>query len=229
MKKQLTWVALGTLTCVAVYWGFWHTTRSWQEAEYFLDPAQERGLAAQSATHIKKHSKSAASVDNLSKGLSWVRTRPGYLGVRLKHPVLEVAGGQKAYACDVYTSISLEFLSEGVYVSGDPSKMTAKGPCKSTKDNQHIETLWLPLGEVFKKPRRDLANYVSAGEKTTVSLSNIGHTWPKSWVLSGVEFLRNPTPGPRKPTDTMSNAKPIRIGLKGLRNPQGLAPVFQYD
>lgn len=95
--------------------------------------------------------------------------------------------GFSSAVCEKFSSIELEFASEGVSVAGDPTLMKVVAPCEKAKDPSEIKEMTLPVAKILKEKPRS-ADFNFADLKTTISFKNAADEWPLVWVLKKVEF-----------------------------------------
>ncbi len=95
--------------------------------------------------------------------------------------------GFSSALCKTYSTISIEFLAEGVSVAGEAPQMKITAPCTEGQDPAEIASINLAITKILNEKPRD-AEYNFDGFNGVVSFKNSSDEWPRQWVLKRVEF-----------------------------------------
>lgn len=82
-----------------------------------------------------------------------------------------------------FERVTLEFVGEGVAVSGDVPKLRIEGPASS-------EPLWISVPDVKQIPVRGLASLEDPEKSVRISLEDFHNEWPDHWVLKRMTFFK---------------------------------------
>lgn len=96
--------------------------------------------------------------------------------------------GFSSALCKTYTSISIEFVAEGIAVAGEAPVMKVTAPCAEGQDPAEIAAINLAISKILNQKPRD-AEYNFDGFNGVVSFKNSSDEWPRQWILKRVEFL----------------------------------------
>lgn len=115
--------------------------------------------------------------------------------IQKKIKVTPTIDGQKAILfsgfssalCKTYTSISVEFMAEGIAVAGEAPIMKITAPCTEGQDPAEIASINVAIKKILNEKPRD-AEYSFDGFNGVVSFKNSSDEWPRQWVLKKVEF-----------------------------------------
>jgi hypothetical protein len=128
------------------------------------------------------------------------------IGVELGHFVVRGQDGQKAFACQKYSRIILQFEGDGSASNGEKPSMEVEGSCEiSTADINSISPLWIPVAKILGEPVADGEFDFREGHAIKVRFANVMQEWPSLWRLRGVKLL-----------DQNETGKEVSIGDKEI-------------
>jgi hypothetical protein len=112
----------------------------------------------------------------------------GFVGIQLGHYLTRDNNGSKAFACQMFDRVEVEFEADGFAVNGERPSLIVSGACVASADINTIEPLWIPIARIMADQSGD--SEYEFREKGTVSirLNNIGEEWPLYWTLTGVKL-----------------------------------------
>lgn len=112
------------------------------------------------------------------------------IGVELGHFVVRGPGGQKTFACQKYSQISLEFEGDGSAINGEKPKMEVESACEvSQADINATSPVWIPVGKILGEPVADGEFDFRENHAVKVRFSNVNQEWPTSWKLKSVRLF----------------------------------------
>ncbi|WP_413559051.1 hypothetical protein [Bdellovibrio sp. HCB209] len=117
-----------------------------------------------------------------------LKKTPEASGFSLGHFVFVDQYGQKKFACQEFSRVSLTFEAEGVSVSGDKPSMELEGTCEFSKDTAKINPLWLPVAKILGERPADGEFQFNEGSGVVVRFANLPDHWPKTWLLKSVRM-----------------------------------------
>jgi len=143
------------------------------------------------------------------------------IGLQLGHPLLNRAGGLRAFGCEVrdhsgaYDRIELRFVGQGVGEAGEPARMSVTAPCHAKENLNRLDTIWVPLAEVYRRPATDQEFEVGGPSPVSVRLEDVPAVWPESWVLMSIRLFREDDQEPPLilDTDELRQARPQLIEI----------------
>jgi hypothetical protein len=121
----------------------------------------------------------------------------GRLGIQLGHPLVHHGRGQD-FGCQaqsrsgVYDRMEMTFMGTGISANGETPQMTVDSLCKSDSDLNHLDTVWIPAGQILQMKPEDQT--LPTAEGVVVRLKSIPDQWPEDWVLWSVRFYRTNNP-----------------------------------
>lgn len=111
------------------------------------------------------------------------------IGVELGHFVVKGMGGQKAFACQKYSQIVLEFEGDGSAVNGEKPKMEVEGSCEvSQNDINSTSPIWIPVAKILGEPVADGEFDFRENHPIKVRFANVNQEWPTAWKLKTVKM-----------------------------------------
>ncbi len=117
------------------------------------------------------------------------------IGIELGHFVLKGADGQKAFACQKYSHIVLQFEGDGSASNGEKPSMEVEGSCEiSSADVNSISPLWIPVAKILGEPVADGEFDFRDGHPVKVRFANVNQEWPTAWRLRGVKLINQSDP-----------------------------------
>jgi hypothetical protein len=135
-----------------------------------------------------------ASKQRLVSGAK-VRHESEETGVELGHFVVKGSDGQKAFACQQYSEIVLQFEGDGSASNGQKPTMEVEGGCEiSSTDVNAIAPLWIPTAKIMGEPVADGEFDFRDGHAIKVRFSNVTQEWPSLWRLTGVKLIDQADP-----------------------------------
>ena len=123
-----------------------------------------------------------------------ITSEKGRVSIELGHFVTKGEGNRKIFACDFYERVNLTFKAEGMATSGEIPTLRVEGPCKVSADLNKISLISIPVARILNEKPSDMdLNY----DQSSVSFhfENMGHSWPKNWILKSVRLSRDNHPG----------------------------------
>lgn len=171
------------VVCFAV--GFFFLKNKTLENSVNRDPAAIRGQF--DISHLQGEKLSLAMKQRLMTGFEVQKTNEG-ANIGLGHFVFLDSSGQKKLACHEYGSVILTFEAEGVTVGGEKPEMQIEGRCESSLDMARINPLFLPTAKIIGEAPGDGEFQFNEGPGVTVRFANLPESWPKTWLLKGVQL-----------------------------------------
>ncbi|MFN7727636.1 MAG: hypothetical protein ACK5P7_00600 [Bdellovibrio sp.] len=110
------------------------------------------------------------------------------VGVELGHFVVRGEAGDKAFACNKYTQVVLQFEGDGMAVAGQKPVMEVEGACEISADINRISPLWIPVAKILGEPVAEGEFDFREGRPIKVKFRNVSDQWPVAWVLKGVKL-----------------------------------------
>lgn len=107
------------------------------------------------------------------------------LGIELGHFVVRNENGEKSFACDKYSDITLNFEGDGMAIAGEKPQMEVEGSCEISADINRIAPLWIPVAKILGEPVGD-GEFSFLEQNTKVRFKNVAGDWPRNWILRGV-------------------------------------------
>ena len=111
------------------------------------------------------------------------------VGVELGHFVIRGEGGQKAFACQRYSKVVLNFEGDGVAVAGELPQMEVEGTCEISSDINSIAAVWIPVSKILGEPVADGEFAFNEGHQAKLKFANVSDQWPKTWMLRSVKLV----------------------------------------
>jgi hypothetical protein len=128
-----------------------------------------------------------ASKQRLISGAKVIQEK-GDIGIELGHFVLRGADGQKSFACQLYSKITLVFEGDGMAIGGEKPSMEVEGSCEISADINAISPLWIPVGRILGEPVAECDFDFREGRPAKVHFSNVQGEWPTVWRLKTVHL-----------------------------------------
>ncbi len=113
---------------------------------------------------------------------SKIKVNPTINGVK----VISFSGFSSA-VCKAYSSIEVEFMAEGMSVSGEIPTMQIKTPCEANISGKELASIQLPIGKILEEQPRN-GEFTFIGYHAAITFNHSGDDWPMQWVLKRVEF-----------------------------------------
>jgi hypothetical protein len=203
--------------------GWWVTDHAWN-GQIFVYVGERRAPAAvrsllDYSSFDRKALYRSAQAQLLAPAEVVLRDR--YVGLRFGHPFVTRAGGGKAFGCQlkdhsgVFDHIEITFIGTGITDSGEPARMTIDSPCRALQDVNHLETVWIPMGDIFASPARDQELQTYGDQPVTVRLEQIPAQWPQNWVLWNIRLYSEDNPDRSLVLDTrrLKEARPTLLSF----------------
>jgi hypothetical protein len=207
--------------------GVWLTNISWDGKVFVYlgeerAPAAVRSLSDYSAIEMKSLD---ASAHLQLMNNSVVVAERDRLGIQLGHPLLHREDGARVFGCEVrdhtgvYNRISLLFVAEGVSSSAAPPQMTVVSECHSMQDLNQLETIWIPMQQIYSLPARDQEFTSNDDNPVGIGFTDMPPEWPDRWVLMSVRLFRDDNPDQSLTIDTnhLRDARPTLLSLDWQR------------
>ncbi len=124
----------------------------------------------------------------------------GFVGVKLGHPLVKVAGGASEFACPVqghsglFDRVELTFIGTGVSESGEQPKMIVESDCLPGENLNTLAPIFIPMQDIVRAPAKDQEIQLFGEHSVVVRLVQIPSTWPRNWVLWNVKLFRQANP-----------------------------------
>ncbi len=133
----------------------------------------------------------AAAKERLITGSRFI-SKKGTVGVELGHFVLRGPSGQKIFACEEYSKISLTFEGDGTMIDGHKPSMTVEGHCSiSQTDVNRISPIWIPAQQILAEQVQEGDFEHSNKESVKVYFQHVYDEWPKQWAMKSVSLSRD--------------------------------------
>jgi hypothetical protein len=185
------------LICLGL--GIWVTDHSW-DGQLFVFVGEQRSPAAVRSlvdfSSIERSALYRSAHKQVFAGAEVVKLK-GYAGIRLGHPVISKGRGAKAFGCQVpghngmFDQIELTFVGVGISESGGQPRMIVGSPCRALKDLNRLETVWIPMGDIFASQPKDQELQIFGKSPVSVRLMDIPGQWPQEWVLWSARLYRS--------------------------------------
>lgn len=199
-KEFKYWSAFGFALCLLA--GIWVTNVSWNGRVFVYlgeerAPAAVRSLSDYSAVELKTLDDAANF--QLMAGATVLQERDR-LGIQLGHPLVRRDDGARVFGCEVrdrsglYNRISLQFVAEGVSSSASPPQMTVVTLCHSIRDLNQLETIWIPMQQIYSMAPQDQKFDTMGEEPIGIDFTDMPPEWPDRWVLMNVRLFRDDDP-----------------------------------
>ncbi|GIL18825.1 MAG: hypothetical protein BroJett040_25760 [Oligoflexia bacterium] len=138
-------------------------------------------------SHLDGSALDSASKQRLISGTR-VHSQNGDVGVELGHFVVRGDGGAKLFACQKYSSVTLQFEGDGVATGGEKPSMEVEGNCEISADINSIAPLWIPVARILGEPVSDGEFDYRDEKPIRVRFSNVVDQWPPVWRLISVKL-----------------------------------------
>lgn len=110
------------------------------------------------------------------------------VGVELGHFVVKGPGGSKAFACDKYSKVILQFEGDGMAIAGDKPEMEVEGSCEVAADINRISPLWIPVAKIMGEPVAEGEFDFRDPNPIKVRFKNVAEQWPGAWALRSIRL-----------------------------------------
>ncbi len=197
---KVRWAPLIFVFCLCT--GLWITERSWN-GRLFVYVGEDRGPTAvhgtleysaldRGALYRSAHNQLLDNAEIIKSGK--------YAGVRFGHPLIAKEKGGKAFGCQVadhrglFNQIEITFIGTGISEGGSPARMVVEAPCRAIRDLNKLETVWIPMGDIFASAPKDQELQIFGESPVVVKLEEIPSQWPTDWVLWSVRLYRDDDP-----------------------------------
>ena len=191
--------AAPTLFLIFLALGVWITERSWDGQLIVFVGEQRSPAAVRSLFDFSSIDRSAlyrSAPTQMFSSAEVVKLK-GYAGIKLGHPVISKGRGAKAFGCQVpghngmFDRIELTFIGTGISESGGQPRMVVGAPCRALKDLNRLETVWIPMGDIFASQPKDQELQIFGDSPVSLSLVDIPCQWPEDWGLWSARLYRN--------------------------------------
>lgn len=199
MNKSLFLPALFFLSVLCC--GYFVATKSWKGVVYVYIGGKRMPAAMHNLKDFSKldsKSLSRAAHEQVLAHAEIIKTQDA-LGLRLGHFLTRSADGNREFACQVdgrdgvYDKIQVTLIGHGVAESGEVPKIIVEAECKSSKDLDWLETVWIPMEQVsFAENDQEIQTYGSGA--VNVKIENLPSTWPETWGVTNVRMFRSSNP-----------------------------------
>lgn len=92
-----------------------------------------------------------------------------------------------AQVCKQYSKIQIQFMADGVLVSGEAPTMTIDADCKPSQDPLEMASIEIPIDRFLKEKPKD-AIYEFTDSSSVFTFKNFADEWPKTWLLQSIVF-----------------------------------------
>ena len=173
--------------------GWWYSWNSKSSADHFVDnsfsgsrdPAAIR--KSYDFSELDGVALSQATKQRLIAGAKILRDQ-SQVGVELGHFVVRGEGGTKAFACNKYSTVLLEFEGDGMAIAGDKPQMVVEGACEISADINRISPLWIPVAKIMGEPVAEGEFDFRDPNPIKIRFKNVSDQWPVAWVLKSVRL-----------------------------------------
>ena len=188
------------IVCLCV--GLWVNQRSWNGMVYVYvgehrAPAAVRSMSDYSAIdHMALNRTAQAQL----MAYAQVLKDGGQLGLQLGHPILTTSDGGRSFGCQVadhsgaYDRIQLTFVGTGISEGGEAPKMVIDADCRSEKNLNQLETIWIPMDDVLRNASKDQTFDLGGENQIQLSFESMPSQWPENWVMWSVKFYKEEAP-----------------------------------
>jgi hypothetical protein len=186
--------------CLSV--GLYVNNRSWNGLVFVYVGEQRAPAAVRSITEYQAidHKALFRTVQSQLMAFADVQKHDGVLAVQLGHPILTGKNGGREFGCEVqdhtgvYNRVQLVFMGTGVSESGEAPTMTVDARCRSERDLNRLEPIFIPMNLVLQNaPKNQKLNY-GGTDGVQISFDAMPGSWPENWVLWTVRFYRADAP-----------------------------------
>ncbi len=92
-----------------------------------------------------------------------------------------------SHVCKTYQKINLEFIADGITVSGEPTQFSVEADCLPAQDPAELASIIIPVSKFTSlKPQNAVIKFNN--ESTAYTFTNTGDEWPKVWILKNISF-----------------------------------------
>lgn len=187
------WGSVAALLAVFVGLGWWMAWRSKEFPDQYVDnsfsgsrdPAAIR--KSYDFSELDGVALSQASKQRLLAGTRILKEN-SQVGVELGHFVVRGPGGSKAFACDKYSRVILEFEGDGMAMGGDKPEMEVEGTCEVAADINRISPLWIPVAKIIGEPVAEGEFDFRDPSPLKVRFKNVAEKWPGAWALRSIRL-----------------------------------------
>jgi hypothetical protein len=108
--------------------------------------------------------------------------------------------GGREFGCQVldhsgaYDRLEMTFMGTGISEGGESPKMIVDANCRSQKDLNQLEPVWIPMDALMQNPAKNQTYDVGGESALRISLQSMPDQWPENWVLWSVRFYREDSP-----------------------------------
>ncbi|MCB0406962.1 MAG: hypothetical protein KDD34_02095, partial [Bdellovibrionales bacterium] len=103
------------------------------------------------------------------------------IGVELGHFITKSQNGEKAFACNKYSTVQLQFVAVGIAESGESPVMEVEGDCVIGKSIGKIEPIWVPAAQLLSEIPANMELQINEPYHVNFKFDHIGSQWPKTW------------------------------------------------
>jgi len=169
--------------CLGVGYALMHYTTDPYQVN--RDPAAVRNSF--DFSHLSGEKLHEAAKQRLLSGFE-MKKGPEGASFALGHFVFVNAQGEKKFACQEFSKVSLIFEAEGVSVAGDRPSMEVEGHCEFSKDMAKINPLLLPIAKIMGEKPGDGEFQFNENNAVIVRFTNVPEEWPHTWLLKSVKL-----------------------------------------
>ena len=89
--------------------------------------------------------------------------------------------------CKTYQKINLDFIADGMTVSGEPTEFKIEADCIPAQDPAELASIIIPIKRLLSMKAQN-AVFKFNNETTTYTFNNTGDVWPQVWILKNISF-----------------------------------------
>lgn len=182
--------------------GCYLNDRSWNGQVYVYIGEQRSPAAVRSISEYSPvdHQALYRTVQGQLMAYAQVIKDDEMLGLQLGHPILTGKSGGHEFGCQVadhsgvYDRMKITFVGTGISEGGEAPHMTIDARCKSKKNLNQLDTVWIPMKSIVQSPAKDQKFVFGSEDTVKLNFESIPSQWPEKWVLWNVRFYREDAP-----------------------------------